>query len=240
MQFSVALSSIWQLINRTNKYIDETEPWVLARDESKKESLGYVMAQLVETLRKTAIMLQPFLTESPVEMFKQLNIIDEQAKTWESLYDEHHVPSGTHINKGEPLFPRLDAKKEIKDIQQLMQPPAEKVDKEDVTQITYDQFSQMDLRVAEVLQAERVKGTDKLIKLQLDLGKEQRQVISGIAEYYTPEELIGKQVICVANLKPVKLRGELSEGMILSGEDDDGNLVLATIAGSLPNGSIVK
>jgi len=241
MQFSVALASIWQLVNRTNKYIDETEPWVLARDENKKELLSYVMAQLVETLRKIAIMLQPFLTEAPVEMFKQLNITDEQAKAWESLYDEHHVPAGSHVNKGEPLFPRLDAKKEIKDIKQLMQPPAKEVtEEEEVTQITYDQFSQMDLRVAEVLQAERVKGTDKLIKLQLDLGKEQRQVISGIAEYYTPEELIGKQVICVANLKPVKLRGELSEGMILSGEDDDGNLVLATIAGSLPNGSIVK
>ncbi|HLS06828.1 MAG TPA: methionine--tRNA ligase [Bacillota bacterium] len=241
MQFSVALTTIWQLINRTNKYIDETEPWVLARDENKKEALGYVMAQLVESLRKIAIMLQPFLTEAPMEMFKQLNITDEHAKTWDSLYDEHHVPVGAQVNKGKPLFPRLDAKKETKAIQQMMHRPVEQSDQASETpQITFDQFSQMDLRVAEVIQAEHVKGTDKLIKLQLDLGKEKRQVVSGIAEYYTPDELIGKQVICVTNLKPVKLRGELSEGMVLSGEDDAGNLVLTTIAGSLPNGSIVK
>src|SRR5690625_461167 len=241
MEFSVALATIWQLINRTNKYIDETQPWVLARDESKKQDLGYVMAQLVETLRKTAVMLQPFLTDSPIEMFKQLNIVDEQAQSWDSLYDEHHVPAGSQVQKGEPLFPRLDAKKETKAIQKLMQPPAaEGAPEKEQAQITFDQFSQMELRIAEVLQAERVKGTDKLIKLQLDIGQEQRQVISGIAEYYTPDVLIGKQVICVTNLKPVKLRGEWSEGMILSGEDDAGNLVLATIAGSLPNGSIVK
>src|SRR5690625_598761 len=240
MQFSVALASIWQLVNRTNKYIDETEPWVLARNENKKELLSYVMAQLVETLRKIAIMLQPFLTEAPVEMFKQLNITDEQAKAWESLYDEHHVPAGSKVHKGEPLFPRLDAKKETKAIQKFMQRPAEETTKEEQTQITFDQFSEIEIRVAEVLEAERVKGTDKLIKLQLDIGQEQRQVISGIAEYYSPDELIGQQVLCVTNLKPVKLRGELSEGMILTGEDDAGNLVLTSIAGSLPNGSIVK
>src|SRR5699024_10221876 len=193
MEFSVALSTIWQLINRTNKYIDETQPWVLARDENKQQDLGYVMAQLVETLRKTAVMLKPFLTDSPVEMFKQLNIADEQAQSWDSLYDEHHVPVGFQVQKGEPLFPRLDAKKETKAIQKLMKPPAtEMTQSEEQAQITIDHFSQMELRVAEILQAERVKGTDKLIKLQLDIGQEQRQVISGIAEYYTPDELIGK------------------------------------------------
>src|SRR5690625_4287179 len=183
MEFSVALSTIWQLINRTNKYIDETQPWVLARDESKQQALGYVMAQLVETLRKTAVMLKPFLTDSPVEMFKQLNIVDDRAQSWDSLYDEHHVPAGSKVHKGEPLFPRLDAKKETKAIQKFMQRPAEETTKEEQTQITFDQFSEIEIRVAEVLEAERVKGTDKLIKLQLDIGQEQRQVISGIAEY---------------------------------------------------------
>src|SRR5699024_9946745 len=112
--------------SRTNKYIDEREPWVLARDENKKEELGYVMAKLVESLRKIAIMLQPFLTDSPEEMFRQLNITTDSAQAWESLYDENHVPASTQVNKGKPLFPRLDAKKETKEIKQLMQPPATK------------------------------------------------------------------------------------------------------------------
>src|SRR5690625_1204933 len=111
---------------------------------------------------------------------------------------------------------------------------------EDKSEITYDDFMKIDLRVAEVLKAEKVKKADKLLKLQLDIGEEKRQVISGIAEYYQPEYLIGKKVICVTNLKPVKLRGEMSEGMVLSGEDKEGNLSLATVEQSLPNGSIVK
>ena len=111
---------------------------------------------------------------------------------------------------------------------------------EQADEIVYDDFMKVDMRVAEVLKAEKVKKTDKLLKMQLDIGTEKRQVISGIAQYYTPEEMVGKKVICVINLKPVKLRGEMSEGMILSGEDPDGNLSLASVDSSLPNGSVVK
>lgn len=107
-------------------------------------------------------------------------------------------------------------------------------------EIAYDEFMKVDIRVAEVLKAENVKKTDKLVKMQLDIGTEKRQVVSGIAQYYTPEELIGRKVLCVTNLKPVKLRGEKSEGMVLSGEDADGNLSLASADASLPNGSVVK
>jgi len=244
MQFSVALSSIWQLIGRTNKYIDETEPWILAKDETQKIRLGNVMAHLVESLRKIAILLKPFLTEAPEKIFQQLSIIKESQQTWDSLYEQHAVKEGVRVQKGKPLFPRLDVEEEVKAIQEMMQKTAKassiSAQEEEKAQISFDEFSKMDLRVAEVLEAEKVKNTDKLIKMQLDIGTKQIQVISGIAEYYEPKELVGKKVICVTNLKPTKLRGELSEGMVLSGEDDEGRLVLATVEAKLPNGSVVK
>lgn len=242
MKFSVALASIWELIGRTNKYIDETEPWVLARDENNRDRLGNVMAHLVESLRKVAVLLQPFLTKTPVEIFKQLGITEENLKEWDSLYEEGNIPTGTKVEKGEPLFPRLDLKEESQIIQKEMKGsvPVKEEKVEKTKEITFEQFMETELKVAEVLEAEKVKGTDKLIKMQLDLGTETRQVISGIAEYYTPEELVGKQVLCVTNLKPVKLRGELSEGMVLCGEDEKGNLVLTTVETPLPNGSVVK
>jgi methionyl-tRNA synthetase len=244
MQFSVALSSIWQLISRTNKYIDETEPWVLAKDEASIQRLGNVMAHLVDSLRVVAVMLQPFLTKAPVEIFKQLGIQDEALKEWESIYELGQVKAGTQVEKGSPIFPRLDVEEEVAAIKAMMQGPKpeekEEVEANKKAEIVYDDFMKLDMRVAEVIHAEKMKKADKLLKLQLDLGTEKRQVISGIAKYYTPEEMIGKKVICVTNLKPVKLRGEMSEGMILSGEDADGSLSLATVEQSLPNGSVVK
>lgn len=245
MQFSVALGSIWQLISRTNKYIDETEPWMLAKDDANKERLGNVMAHLAEYLRKAAVTLQPFLTEAPAEIFRQLGITEDKLKEWDSLYEEGHITAERMIvSKGKPIFPRLDAKDEIQAIKAMMNPSKakeEKVeDKAEKEQIVYDDFMKIDMRVAEILQAEPVKKADKLLKLQLDLGTEKRQVISGIAEHYKSEELVGKKVICVTNLKPVTLRGEKSEGMILSGEDETGKLSLASVESSLPNGSVVK
>lgn len=243
MQFSVALSSLWQYISRTNKYIDETQPWVLAKDEQNNERLGNVMAHLAESLRKSAVMLQPFLTEAPTEIFRQLNITNESLKVWDSVYKDGEIPAGTKVQKGDPIFPRLDVEKEIEAIKAMMkktvvEEPKKEEDKKE--QIEYDDFMKLDLRVGEVLKAEKVKKADKLLKLQLDLGSEKRQIVSGIAKYYEPEQLVGKKVICVTNLKPVKLRGEMSEGMILSGEDEKGNLSLATVDSSLPNGSVVK
>jgi methionyl-tRNA synthetase len=243
MQFSIALSSLWQYISRTNKYIDETQPWVLAKDEENNERLGNVMAHLAESLRKTAVMLQPFLTEAPTEIFRQLNITDESLKVWDSVYKDGQIQVGTSVQKGDPIFPRLDVEKEIEAIKAMMKKPVvEELNKDEDKKelIVYDDFMKLDLRVGEVLKAEKVKKADKLLKLQLDLGTEKRQIISGIAKYYEPEQLVGKKVICVTNLKPVKLRGEMSEGMILSGEDEKGNLSLATVDSSLPNGSVVK
>lgn len=241
MKFSQALTSIWQLVSRTNKYIDENEPWVLAREESKRKRLGNVMAHLVESLRKIAVLLQPFLTKTPKGIFEQLNIREDYLKEWDSLYEEGKIPAGRIVQKGDPLFPRLDLKVEAEVIKKEMQGSAPEEKEEDSQkEISFEQFMETELKVAEVIAAERVKGTDKLLKLQLDLGTEKRQVVSGIAEDYQEEDLIGKQVICVTNLKPVKLRGELSEGMILAGEDEAGNLTLATIDSPLPNGSVIK
>ncbi|WP_058305636.1 methionine--tRNA ligase [Gracilibacillus massiliensis] len=243
MGFSVALTHIWKYVSRTNKYIDETAPWVLAKDDSKQERLGNVMAHLVDSLRRIAILLRPFLTQTPNRIFEQIGVTDESKHTWESLLDVGSIEAGTKVVKKDPIFPRLDVEKEVQIIKEMMtkpEPDKKEASKEQHNEITYNDFMKLDLRVAEVTHAEKMKKADKLLRIQLDLGSEKRQVVSGIAEYYSPEELVGKKVICVTNLKPVKLRGQLSEGMILSGEDEDGSLSLATVESNLPNGSIVK
>lgn len=242
MEFSVALATVWQLISRANKYIDETQPWVLAKDEAKKEELGHVMNHLAETLRRVAVLLQPFMTETPKRILSQLQL-DETHLKWETLKSFGTIPAGTKVvAKGEPIFPRLDVTEEAAYIKEKMAgtapaPVEEPVELEE--EITFEDFMKVDLRVATVTACEPVKKTDKLLKLQLDLGFEKRQVVSGIAKFYKPDELIGKKVVCVTNLKPVKLRGELSEGMILAGEKD-GVLSLAHVAENLDNGARVK
>lgn len=249
MEFSVALASVWELVSRTNKYIDETQPWVLAKDDEKRNELASVMVHLAESLRRVAILLQPFLTQTPMNIFKQLNITNKDNTNWESLIDFGLLPQGIKVvTKGEPIFPRLDLEEEINYIKEKMAgEPTKKEekkpepDKSDISkaEISIDDFMKVELRVAEVIHAEPVKKADKLLKLQLDLGYEKRQVVSGIAQYYKPEDLVGRKVICVTNLKPVKLRGEVSQGMILAGSND-GVLSIASVDQTLPNGSIVK
>jgi len=249
MEFSVALTSIWQLVSRTNKYIDETQPWTLAKSEERKDELASVMVHLAESLRRTAILLQPFLTVTPNGIFEQLGVNNEELKTWDSLAGFGAIPADTKVSKGNPLFPRLEIADEVEFIRGKMGGSTPVVEEkkevkqeekpEVIDEIAIDDFMKIDLRVAEVIQAEPVKKADKLLKLQLDLGYEKRQVVSGIAQHYKPEELVGRKVICITNLKPVKLRGELSQGMILAGSKD-GSLSLATVDQALPNGSKVK
>ncbi|CAM4421359.1 methionine--tRNA ligase [Paenibacillus phoenicis] len=257
MGFSVALTHIGAFISRTNKYIDETQPWVLAKDEAKKGELASVMAHLAESLRIASILLQPFLTQAPAKIWAQLGIAPGELTTWESAKTFGLIPAGTKLVKGEPIFPRLDAEQEIEFISNSMtggtpaaeaaapaaasaSTPAPAVEKpEPKDEIGIDDFAKVELRVAQVLACEPVPKADKLLKLQLDLGYEQRQVVSGIAKFYKPEELVGRKVICVTNLKPVKLRGELSQGMILAASEGD-QLTLATVPDTMPNGAIVK
>ncbi|MUG85761.1 methionine--tRNA ligase [Paenibacillus timonensis] len=257
MEFSVALTYIGAFISRTNKYIDETQPWVLAKDEAKQGELASVMAHLAESLRIASILLQPFLTQAPKKIWAQLGIAPGELTTWESAKTFGRLPAGTKLVKGEPIFPRLDAEQEIEFISSSMSggtpaakasapadaaasTPAPAVEQpEPKEEIGIDDFAKVELRVAQVLACEPVPKADKLLKLQLDLGYEQRQVVSGIAKFYKPEELVGRKVICVTNLKPVKLRGELSQGMILAASQGD-QLTLATVPDSMPNGAIVK
>ncbi|QWQ28505.1 methionine--tRNA ligase [Bacillus sp. JNUCC-22] len=246
MEFSVALSTLWQLISRTNKYIDETAPWVLAKDQEKEKELCSVMYHLAESLRISAVLLQPFLTQTPEKMFAQLGVEDQSLKAWDSIQTFGQLKNAK-VKKGEPLFPRLEAEEEVAYIKQKMQGTApakeekaqEPQEAERLPEITFDQFMDTELRVAEVLSAEPVKKADRLLKLQIDLGFEQRQVVSGIAKHYTPDQLVGMKIICVTNLKPVKLRGELSQGMILAGESD-GVLKVVAVDQSLPKGTRIK
>lgn len=261
MEFSIALSAVWQLISRTNKYIDETQPWSMVKDEAKRETLGSVMYVLAESQRISSVLLRPFLTKTPELIWAQLGLAAEdlpRLTAWESVQSFGHLPSGTKVQKGEPMFPRLDVAAEVAFIVEAMGGGASASTEESKAiaatasaateavpapepkeEISIDDFAKVELRVAQVISAEPVKGADKLLKLQLDLGYEQRQVVSGIAKFYTPDDLVGRKVICVTNLKPAKLRGELSQGMILAASHGD-QLTLATVPDSMPNGAIVK
>lgn len=243
MEFSVALAAIWQLIGRTNKYIDETEPWILAKDEMKRKELASVMAHLAESLRYISVLVAPFLTQTPEKIRRQLGLKEDNLSTWDSMQEFGKIPENTFVKKGGPIFPRLDVEKEVayivKNMQGGQKVKEEKKKEDGKEMISIDDFAKVDLRVAEVIDAERIENADKLLKLKLDLGQEVRQVVSGIAQHYTPQELVGKKVICVTNLKPVKLRGVRSEGMILAGEKD-GVLKLATVEEGLANGTKIK
>lgn len=236
-----ALDYIWELIGRSNKYIDETMPWALAKDESKKERLGTVLYNLSEALRIVSVCISAFLPETSMNINKQLNV---ELTTWDSVASFDGTKAGIKVNKGELLFPRIDVEKKIEELNKLkeQQAAANKPKMQPIKEeITIDDFEKVDLRVVKVLHCEPVKGANKLLKLKVDLAGEERQVISGVAKYYKPEELIGKYVVLVANLKPVKLRGELSQGMILAAStDDDSKLFTVSIPEELPTGSIVK
>ena len=252
MQFSVVLADVWTLVSRTNKYIDETQPWVLAKEESDKPKLGAVMRNLAESLHQIAVMLQPFMTSTPKRIIEQLGL-DDKFLAWETIETFGNIiPANIKVvEKGIPIFPRLESEVEIAYIREEMRgsvktPQVEVTKNEqkaaeipEIPEITIDDFMKVDLRVATVTACETIPKADKLLKLQVDLGYEQRQVVSGIAKYYSPDELIGQKVIVVTNLKPVKLRGELSQGMILAGEKD-GILKLASVDSKLENGAKVK
>ncbi len=263
LMFNSALVAIWQLIGRTNKYIDDTLPWNLEKAGNKLR-LGTVLYNLVESIRIISILIQPFMPKTPFKIWEQIGLnTDSEVLTWDSSKNWGATPYGIQVKKGEAIFPRLDLLEEIKAIdentkakQELKEDKMEQVaqngeelKKEQVLQkeeevikkeeISIEDFQKVELRVAEVVAAEKIPNADKLLKLQLDLGFERRQVVSGIAKYYQPDELIGKKVVCITNLKPVKLRGEISNGMILAASVGD-QLVLTTVAGEIPNGAIVK
>ncbi len=216
-----AEDAVFAMLRRANKYIDETAPWVLAKDESKKEVLGTVLYNLLETIRVGAVLLTPFMPSTAASIFKQLNTEAGDLSTVENF---GVYAAGTVLGESEMLFGRIDAEKKLEELKaehEAAVKAAQKPEKpEGVAEIGIDDFMGVELRTAQVIACEPVPKAKKLLKLQIDLGYEQRQVVSGIAKWYKPEDLVGKKIIVVANLKPAKLCGVESQGMILaSGEE---------------------
>lgn len=218
-EFARALSSIWQLIGRANKYIEETAPWALARDPEKRARLNTVLYNLAESIRQATILCSPFMPGVPPRVWEQLGIKDDaHIHTWDSLKTWGGIPPGRRVKRGAPLFPRIEIEKEENKVGEALQAEAQE---KKTDEITIEEFSRLELKVAEVVAAERVPQTDKLLKLEVDLGGEKRTVVAGLAQHYRPEELVGKKVVLVANLKPARLRGILSQGMVLAAVDGD-------------------
>lgn len=235
-----ALEAIFNLIGRANKYIDETTPWILAKHEDKKERLGTVLYNLAESLRFSSVLLSAFLPDTAKKINEQLNTTVVE---WSTLSSFDGTVAGTKVHKGENLFPRIDIDAKLAELEAIQAAQKKEVKREIQPikeEITIEDFEKLDLRVVKVLACEPIKGAKKLLKLKVDLGGEERQVVSGIAKYYKPEELVGKYVMLVANLKPVKLRGELSQGMILAASTDDDSLLTLVNPGELPTGSVVR
>ena len=244
-QFSNALTEIWKLIARTNKYIDETMPWALGKDESKRARLAAVIYNLCESLRIVSILITPFIPETAPKIQKQIGA-KADVLTYDAAAKWGLLPSDAVIKKGETLFPRIDVDKEIEELNKLIPNPmtenteadnkgTEKKQIEGLTQIGIDDFSKVELRVVKVLNCEKVKRSKKLLKFTVDDGEGERTVVSGIAQWYKPEDLIGHNVILVANLKPAKLCGVESQGMILSA--DAGEDVKVIFVDGVPAGS---
>lgn len=251
MEINSAIKGVWALISRANKYIDETAPWILAKDETKSARLQTVMYNLAETLRIVAILIAPFIPCTSPKIYTQLGLnVPEEFLLADAVWGG--IADGTKVQKGEPLYPRIEVTEDGatiiggKRFEHKPEPAAVKAEakpavktEEIKPEITIDDFGKLDLRVAQIVAAERVPKTDKLMKLQVKIGEEERTIVSGIAQHYEAEQLIGRNVIVIANLKPAKLRGIESRGMLLAASDGNGNLVLADAPG-IASGSRVK
>ena len=251
MELNQAIKDVWALIGRANKYIDETAPWILAKDPAQAERLQAVMYNLAEALRIVAILIAPFVPVTAPKIYEQLGLGKPESflladAEWGKL------ATGTKVQKGDPLFPRIEVTEDGDTVIAATKKTAAKPAKAEAPkaeakkaapaaadEITIEDFAKLDLRVATIVAAERVPKTDKLLKIQVKIGDEERTIVSGIAQHYEPEALIGRNVIVIANLKPAKLRGIESRGMVLAASDGEGNLVLADAPG-IASGSKVK
>ena len=256
MLFSDALVEIWNLIRRTNKYIDETQPWVLCKDEAKKGELANALYNVAEAIRIVSILIQPFMPLTPGKIWEQLNVPAE-ATEWETTKTWGVLPAELAVQKGETLFPRIDMKKELEALEAAIkasqatsianQPKKEEPKKEEAheepefSEITIDDFAKVELRVGEVLESTEVPKSKKLLRNIVKIGDEERVIFSGIKDFYAPGELVGKRVVVVCNLKPRKMMGEMSHGMILCAEDSDGKVcVVSPAIADMESGSAVN
>jgi methionyl-tRNA synthetase len=243
LRFYAALEEIMQFVRLLNRYFNNEEPWQLAKDPEKKERLGTVLYNIVEGLRIVSVLLEPAMPQKAAEIRTSLGLGDstlEAAAIWGL------APAGTQIPQEAPiLFPKAElgekgGEEEKAGGQKQKKEQRKEKKEEEAGQITIDEFARVQFKVAEVVEAEKVPNTDKLLKLTLSLGEEERTVVSGIAESYQPEDLPGKKLVLVANLKPAKLRGIVSEGMILAAHDEQGNLGLVELGEDMPPGSEVR
>ncbi len=235
-----ALDEIWNLLRRSNKYIDETTPWILAKDPAAQPRLGTVLYNLLETIRIAAVLLMPFLPATAQKIAQQLQT---EELSWESILHFGALKTGAKTGDPTPLFGRLDETKKLEEITAVL---AEKYAAEPAEsfepfkpEIEFDEFEKMDLRVAKVLSCEEVPKANKLLKFNLQVGNEERVIVSGIKKWYKPEQLVGKNVLIIANLKPRKIMGIESKGMILSAAKDDDLSVTTTLEPAFKNGSVV-
>lgn len=246
-QLNLALAEIFKLVDRANKYIDETAPWILGKDETKKARLASVLYNLLESIRIISTLLSPFMPSTMPKVWEQIGASAKEI-TYENAGKFGVLPQNAAVHKGDMLFPRIDVEKEIEELNQIIRnnAPEEPADEADFTpqplaeEITIEDFAKVELRVAKVLACEKVKKSKKLLCLQLDDGMGGRQVVSGIAQWYAPEDLIGKKVIIVANLKPVKLCGVESNGMICAADLPDGNVKVQFADESYPCGTKLR
>lgn len=240
MKINDAINDVWALIRRSNKYIDETTPWVLAKDEAQAQRLQTVLYNLLEAQRIIATLVSPFIPVSAAEMWKQLGLGDFAEVNLASAQEWGRYPADTKVCKGHALFPRYDLKEEVAEAEEEKKaaqacPAAQEPTK---PEIAIDDFGKVDLRVGKIVVCEKVPKAKKLLKLQVDLGTETRQIVSGISLYYKPEDLIGHCVIVVTNLKPVKLCGVESKGMLLAASDGNDNLQVAFVDGMAPGSRV--
>lgn len=241
-QLNNALAEIFKVISRANKYIDETTPWVLGKDESKKDRLASVLYNLLEAIRVSTTLLSCFMPSTMPKAWEQIGC-DESLITYENAGKYGILPADVTVKKGAALFPRIDVEKEIDELNTLIKKQMEEAEKknapkekaEGVAEINFDDFAKVELLTAKILECEPVKKSKKLLKIQADDGSgEKRQIVSGISQWYTPEDLIGKTVVIVSNLKPAKLCGEMSYGMLLAGDTADGGVKVLFVDGMEP------
>ena len=254
MEINGAIKEIWQLIGRANKYIDETEPWILAKDPANAARLNTVLYNLLEVLAIVSVLVEPFMPTTAGRIRVQLGltaVVAPGAMDNLGCFDaKGQIQAGHRTGKPEPIFPRIEEKAEAEAMSETQNTvkvavvqeakPAAKPESQTVGEITIDDFAKLDLRTAIVTAAEKVEKTDKLLKLSVDLGSEQRTIVSGISQYYSPEDMVGRTVIVIANLKPAKIRGIESHGMLLAASDAERTMLSLVTAPNLPAGCKVK
>lgn len=248
MMFSDALIELWNLIRRTNKYIDETQPWVLIKEESKHPMLANALYHVAESIRIVSVLLQPFMPNTPPLIWKQLGI---EEGAWDSAKEWGKLPKTLSVQKGNVIFPRIDMKKELEELEAAIKASQatsianqgkkeEKEEKKEKEEISIDDFFKVQLKVGEIIASKKVEKSDKLLRNEVKIGDEVRVIFSGISKWYTPEEMVGKKVVVAYNLKPRKMMGEMSYGMLLCADDGADKLSLLTLDKDIPSGADIS